>query len=404
MRAEILVFEDDPDHGAMVCCLIRDAGYSVHLFVNLYNALDTVVDYQPKLVFSDIMMPGMDGVSFCRLIKSDPRMRATKVVICSGKTLLGEKERALKAGADLFLEKGFDTETFADLLRKLIGVPSRHQASPSTAVEVEVWGARSEAATGTAPSTASLTSCVSLTSKFALIILDAGSGLVNLSRRLAQNQAAQNLWVLVSHFHRDHIAGLGSLAAAGLPGLVVNLGTPTDPSLQIQPYFHSVFRNAAIQVNYYQLLEQAYHLTPHVRLTTCHLNHPGVTLGMSVELEGRKIVYCPANELRPDSPGLFSDFHEKLTVFCRGADLLIHDARYTEEDYANHPNEGFSAWPPVLDLALGAGVRKLVLFHLDPSYGAEVVSGLEVKARERLRAEMTGLECVVAREGMRLEL
>ncbi|MFC1680101.1 MBL fold metallo-hydrolase, partial [Elusimicrobiota bacterium] len=88
-----------------------------------------------------------------------------------------------------------------------------------------------------------------------------------------------------------------------------------------------------------------------------------------------------------------------LVDFCKGAGLLIHNARYTDEDYPEFRGRGHSSPGPVLDLALRAGVRSLILYHLDPSYPPEVRRRTLERAQDRCENEVGAPECVLAEDG-----
>lgn len=138
---------------------------------------------------------------------------------------------------------------------------------------------------------------------------------------------------------------------------------------------------------------------PDVTLSALFTRHPGPTLAFRVEHKGRVLVYCPDNEPE-DSEDTQTDFPEKLSRFVRGADLLIHDARWLDEDYDRHRGEGHACPHLALELAKNEGVRRLVLFHLDSSYGASDLELLGGTLRRRLREEFSSLELDVAAAGM----
>jgi ribonuclease BN (tRNA processing enzyme) len=100
-----------------------------------------------------------------------------------------------------------------------------------------------------------------------------------------------------------------------------------------------------------------------------------------IDYRGRSLVYAT------DTEGYVGG-DRKLTAFARGADLLIHDAQYSEEHYRGQivelpSTQGYGHSTPQMacELAKAAGVRKLVLFHHDPNYTDEMVADLEVRAR-----------------------
>lgn len=406
-KAEILVFEDDPSYAGLAETVLREAGYSTHWASTGLKALETIQDYQPRLVVLDIMMPGMDGVSLCRLIKSTPATKAVKVVINSSKGFKEERERVARAGADAFLEKFSEGNLLLERVRSLIGNPTGLQAQPAAALKVGFWGCHSEPDPANPPKGPYQTSCVYVQGKSVGVILDAGTGFPALLQRLTQTAPPQTLWLFLSHFHPDHVQGLRMLSPGALKGLILQVAFPSDLTVRAEEFLQSSFQRLGVQPNQirmFQIQERTYQLAADFQLSTLYMNHPGATLGMSLELEGRKVVYCPANELSLDSGGALGDFQEKITMFCRRADFLIHDSRYSQEDYVKGKGEGYSTWAPVVDLAVRSGARKLALFHVDPRYDEPALKMMESQAQEKIRSEMTTLECVVARAGLVLEV
>jgi diguanylate cyclase (GGDEF)-like protein len=88
----------------------------------------------------------------------------------------------------------------------------------------------------------------------------------------------------------------------------------------------------------------------------------------------------------------------------RGADLVIHDAQYTEEEYASRLGWGHSTVEYATDVALAAGVKRLALFHHDPAHDDQMMERLEFQARARVRACHGGLDVFAAREGQELTI
>src|SRR3989475_396030 len=95
---------------------------------------------------------------------------------------------------------------------------------------------------------------------------------------------------------------------------------------------------------------------------------------------------------------------ERHIAFMRGADLVIHDAQYTEEEYRDKGGWGHSPLEYAVDVALAAGARRLVLFHHDPQHDDAAMERMESEARARAAAHGAGPEVLAAREGLELEV
>ena len=118
--AEVLIFDDDPLISNLMREVLMDLGLQVKCFPDGGDAVQHIKDEKPKLVLVDLMMPGLDGVSICMLVRKDPAISATKMVVVTGKGFKEDRDNALKVGAaDLFVEKPFDVDDFA---RQMIGL------------------------------------------------------------------------------------------------------------------------------------------------------------------------------------------------------------------------------------------------------------------------------------------
>lgn len=116
-RALILVVERDPHVRALERYFLEEAGFAVDFALDGNGALDRARRSQPAILVSEILVPGLDGLSVCRALKSDPKTRHIAVLIFS---ILAAEERAREAGADAFLRKPLNEMRLVDSVRKLI--------------------------------------------------------------------------------------------------------------------------------------------------------------------------------------------------------------------------------------------------------------------------------------------
>jgi DNA-binding response OmpR family regulator len=118
-RALILVVERDPHVRALERYFLEEAGFAVDFAADGAAALERARNGKLAILISEILVPGLDGLSVCRAIKSDPETRGIAVLIFS---ILAAEERALEAGADAFLRKPLNearlVESVSALLRR----------------------------------------------------------------------------------------------------------------------------------------------------------------------------------------------------------------------------------------------------------------------------------------------
>lgn len=419
MSQRIVVVDDDPIVGTLTKELLVDAGYEVELVSDSLKAVDAIKGNPPLMAILDILMPGIDGLTLCHQLKNDPQTKDLKVAIVSGKAFHADRARAAQYGADLFIEKPYDVDTFAAKITDLLGGKSPKKeapkavalggAQPGALLTATVWGCRSLSPikTGEPSKFGRATSCVTLETGSELFIFDGGTGLVPLGEQLVKDGSRTKLWVFVTHFHDDHVEGLGAFPCARDKRFTINLAGPADPDKPLSEKVTAVFDAApgrlgpvTAAIELYEMREDAYEIMDGVEVTSFFANHPGTTLGFVLKTQGRKFVYCPDSEVYGERGTALQDYDEKLGGLIQDADLLIHDARYTPEDYKTRRDNGHSSWKSVVDLAAKRGVRRLVLTHHDDQYSDKVLEGV-FEAAKTLGAE-GGVQVYMASEGLKV--
>jgi CheY-like chemotaxis protein len=152
-----------------------------------------------------------------------------------------------------------------------------------------------------------------------------------------------------------------------------------------------------------------------VRIVAQYLNHPAMTLGYRIEADGVAMVYLVDHEPFSDrlwradaEPGqiasILHDGDRRHADFMAGADLVIHDAQYTPEEYPAKKSWGHSTYDYAVCVSAAAGVRRLALTHHDPDHDDRFVAEIERKARTLATQCGTGLDVFCAYEGCELTL
>jgi hypothetical protein len=152
-----------------------------------------------------------------------------------------------------------------------------------------------------------------------------------------------------------------------------------------------------------------------------YINHPGLALAYKIENGKSKIIYMTDNEpfrylLRQQSkkPEVFDDLKRgqveleredlMLVDFFEGADLLIHDGQYTQEEYPSHLGWGHSFYEFALEMALQGHVKKLMFFHHDPDRTDTDLDHQLEKIQAVAKARGASLEIGAASEGLEILL
>jgi phosphoribosyl 1,2-cyclic phosphodiesterase/CheY-like chemotaxis protein len=265
------------------------------------------------------------------------------------------------------------------------------------------------------------TSCVQLTSDDTLIILDCGTGVRGLGLELLQTHAPPiEAHILLSHTHWDHIQGFPFFPPALAPGNRITVCSargyekPLKQVLEGQmdyTYFPIKLGQMASDLEFRELDEETFHVG-RVQVQSCFLNHTVLTMGYRLTAGGRTVVYAtdtePFGTYHPGTAAEPARFvHEgdrRLVSFVQGADVLIHDAQYTEAEYPAKAGWGHATVEYAVEVALAGGVKHLVLFHHDVVRTDQQVAALEAYARDIARQRGSDLRVTAAAEGLELEV
>jgi len=251
------------------------------------------------------------------------------------------------------------------------------------------------------------TSCVALAhdGDVPTLVLDAGTGLRNLTRHLGGQPFRGT--ILLGHLHWDHTHGLPFFAAGNEPESEVTVVMPAqgDPEQVLE----RAFSPPHFPVTPTQL-QGHWRVTSHEPGTStvegfsvlaAEIPHKGGrTFGYRVTDGASTLAYLSdhsplAAGAGPDGLG---EYHESALALARDVDVLIHDAQHTAAELADRASLGHSAVEYAVGLAEAAGARTLVLFHHDPCRTDDEIDALVV-------AHAGGtVEVIGAAEGMTIEL
>jgi CheY-like chemotaxis protein/phosphoribosyl 1,2-cyclic phosphodiesterase len=294
-------------------------------------------------------------------------------------------------------------------------------------MRVRFWGTRGSIATPGRDTNhfGGNTSCVELTTASGdVLILDCGTGARQLGAELlAERRQAIHSNILLGHTHWDHIQGFPFFTPAFVKGNSAAIYGPEGSSRSLHDvlagqmeftYFPIALSQLPAAISYHDLNE-GIHAIGSARVATQFLNHPAMTVGYRIEADGVVVVYLVDHEPFSDQlwragaePGrIESILHEgdrRHAKFMADADLVIHDAQYTPEEYAAKKTWGHSAYDYVVQVAAAAGVRRVALTHHDPAHNDRFVADMEQNARSLALQLGTGLEVFCAYEGCTIAL
>ncbi len=260
------------------------------------------------------------------------------------------------------------------------------------------------------------TSCVEVRADDGtVIVLDCGTGARALGVHLAREAAQQpmHLHLFIGHTHWDHIQGFPFFVPAFLPGAELNVYAPLGFQQSLEEamagqmeysYFPVKLRDLRSRIHFTEL-EEGFFRVGSVLVETQYLNHTAPTIAYRMSSNGATLAYVTDHEPFAYTEGTFHHPGDQHHVgFLRGVDVLVHDAQYSEAEYATRLGWGHSSIEYATDVALAAGVRRLVLFHHDPTHDDATMDRLEAGAQARVAAASGALDVFAAREGMEIEV
>ncbi len=275
------------------------------------------------------------------------------------------------------------------------------------------------------------TSCVEIRVDNHVLLCDAGTGLINFGNHMMKQSEIRELLIILTHYHWDHICGLPFFAPAFMPDWKISIFGPGQNETDIEeyvsaqmsvPYFPVGTETWLAKINYLQPPED--HKLKHgpMSLSYENVHHPGTTYGYRINANGKTILYISDNEvlyldksikqkydeLSKEEQELYDkmnqeEYEAEIKLF-KGADILIHDAQYTPEDYEIRRGWGHSCYIDAVNLAIEAGVKELYLYHHEPRYDDDKLEKIYNHSQEIIKERNSTLKCHLAREGMIIDL
>ena len=238
-------------------------------------------------------------------------------------------------------------------------------------------------------------------------VLDAGTGIRAVGGKNAsgENGSLRRVDVLLSHLHMDHILGLGFFRPLYQPGLEVHLWGPPSATQSLHarltrylspPLFPVRLRDLPCRLELHDAPRGPFEI-PGLSVMANLVCHPGPTLGYRLEgADGGVLTYISDHEPALGSgkvggPSMWMSGYD----LAKGANVLIHDAQYTDEEYPSHVGWGHSSISHALAFAELADVERLIPFHHDPDHEDEMLD--ELYASDRTQQHR--FEIAPAREG-----
>jgi len=274
------------------------------------------------------------------------------------------------------------------------------------------------------------TSCVEIRSGDYLLVCDAGTGIIPLGNELIQQDKIREMLIILTHYHWDHVCGLPFFVPAFVSDWKIDFFGPGDSpklieehvSAQMQaPYFPVGTETWLAETNYLTPENDGFQFGP-MKIDFSNVHHPGITYGYKIEVNNKTIVYASdnecmfieksvkhrSNEFNEEEHELYKEMiheeHQSELNLIQDADILIHDAQYTPDDYDKKRGWGHSCYIDTINTAIDANVKELYLFHHDPNYNDTTMEAILKHSNEIIKEKDASLICHIAKEGMVIDI
>ena len=304
-------------------------------------------------------------------------------------------------------------------------------AASGASTRLKLWGVRGSIPV---PGLATVryggnTTCLEVRADGELIVLDAGSGIRELGLALENEFGSRpiNLSLLITHVHWDHIQGFpffvpsyndkNQIQIFGYDGAGSDLREILKGQMAV-PFFPIALYDLPGKIKIEKLESMDFKIGK-VQVRSKFMNHPGVCVGYRLFTSKGSIAFLPDHESyeafklhSAESHRLSPEETQKrahqdraeLVKFLQGSDILILDTQYTDEEYQAHVGWGHGSLSAAISLARDAAVRKLILFHHDPTHDDEMIDQMVQTARKLAAKSESHLEVEGAREGAEITL
>lgn len=403
-RPRILIGEDVNVIALTMTHALEKAGFSVDIARDGEACLRKAIDTMPDLVVLDIMMPKLNGIEVLKALRTDPATHGMKVLVCSAKDFKTERDVAARLGAVDYLIKSSDPSVLVKKVQSLFGRHNgteAHDEAPATPTppaeawqpvlntsraHFTLWGTRGSTPTigGRFQRHGGNTSCMSFRLGDELFIFDAGSGIRDLGMEIMAG-GLRKLHIFITHTHWDHIQGFPFFVPAYVPGFDITVygakgfGKDLESIFRGQldrDYFPVQMEDMQSRIEFRHLPEGPIEIGG-ATVTWEFSHHPLPTVGYKIKATGRTVVWMPDNEfllgytgppyeLTREHPQVVP--FEKVISFLSDADVVIHEAQYTPDEYPKKIRWGHSSLGNACLLMKFAGVRRWIVTHHDPMH------------------------------------
>lgn len=244
-------------------------------------------------------------------------------------------------------------------------------------MKIKLWGVRGSIPT-TGPETefyGGNTSCVTVTHDDYILVLDGGTGIRQLTG--VNYPSNKRIDILLTHLHLDHIQGLGFFSPLFDASKEIHIWGPASSSHSLfsrlsrylsPPLFPVLLRDLPCKLHLHEIGNSHFEAGP-FRIQSNYIIHPGPTVGFRVTGKSAVFTFIPDHEPALGNQGMVKETKWMSGYdLAEGADVLLHDSQFTNEEYLQRRGWGHSTITDACLFASLSEVKKILLSHHDPSH------------------------------------
>ncbi len=372
------------------------------------EVLKKIAEFEPNLVYIDLLLPEMHGIELLKKIRSNPKSEGIGVILSSTNSMIQNFHAAVKEGVDYFLAKPFEIPYLYILFDRFfegtlmpetfgpdeppptpaIDTYHPHQHDPHS--YLKFWGTRGSNAVSGPEYTrfGGNTACLEVRNGEDMIIIDAGTGIRPLGNTINTNKV-KTIHIFLSHTHWDHITGFPFFDPVFNPDIQVVIWSPVGfekstkelfTEMLAYAYFPVRLEDIRAKISFNDLRDGHPVSIGDITIDSHYAFHPGATLCFKIHVKGKSFGYATDNELflgyqgNPNTIGKDHPLirsHESIIEFFKHCDYLIHEAQYTPLEYQRRVGWGHSSISNAVILCKYAEVKEWIITHHDPKHTDE---------------------------------
>ncbi|NGX38970.1 MAG: Response regulator MprA [Chlamydiae bacterium] len=372
------------------------------------EVLEKMGEFEPTLVYLDLLLPEMHGIELLKKIRSNPKWEGLGVILSSTNSMIQNFHAAVREGVDFFLPKPFEIPFLYILFNRffegtLLPEPFGPEKPPETDKGgaytpkkhrtdsyLKFWGTRgSNPVSG--PSYTRFggsTVCLEIRHGEEMVIIDAGTGIRPLGEEIDTSQF-KTIHIFLSHTHWDHVTGFPFFNPIYDPDVQVVIWSPVGfekstrelfTEMLAYAYFPVRLEDMRAKLSFNDLRDGHPVSIGDITIDSHYAFHPGATLCFKIHVAGKTYGYATDNEmflgyhgnpnaLSKDNPLIVS--HQSIIDFFSTCDTLIHEAQFTPLEYQKRVGWGHSSISNATLLCKYAETKEWIITHHDPKHTDE---------------------------------